>query len=278
MIEQYYTGNKKVLLIWFKNTAFIDKNGNIIKKEKYGTFWDGIDYNNLNKEGSTIFRSGKKPEQLLQRIIEMSTEPGDIVLDYHLGSGTTAAVAHKMDRQYIGIEQLVYGQNDSIVRLNNVINGDASGISKSVEWKGGGDFLYCELMKYNEAYMEKIQEAKSSDELLSLWKDISKNSFLNWYINPEMPEEAVKDFKLIGQSANSKQKKLSAEKLEKIKKIEKSFSVIKEISEGLEKQKKLLAELLNKNQLYVNLSEIDDKDFQVSSEDKKLNNLFFSED
>ena len=254
LIEQYYTGNKKVLLIWFKNTAFIDKNGNIIKKEKYGTFWDGIDYNNLNKEGGTIFRSGKKPEQLLQRIIEMSTEQGDIILDYHLGSGTAAAVAHKMGRQYIGIEQLAYGKNDSIIRLNNVINGDVSGISKSVDWKGGGDFLYCELMKYNEAYIEKIQKAKSSDELISLWKDISKNSFLNWYINPEVPEEAVKDFILIGQSANSKQQ---------------------EISEGLEKQKRLLVELLNKNQLYVNLSEMDDKDFQVSSEDKRLNNLFF---
>ena len=301
-IEQYYTGNKKVLLIWFKNTAFIDESGNVVKKEKYGTFWDGIDYNNLNKEGNTVFRSGKKPEQLLKRIIEMSTEKGDIVLDYHLGSGTTVAVAHKMGRQYIGVEQLGYGNSDSVVRLNNVIKGDPSGISKFVDWKGNGNFLFCELMKYNEVYMDKVQTAKSSKELVSLWKDISKNSFLNWYINPEVPEEALKDFIKIGEGAigtldqrkagsskinssskigNSHKSVASQDELEEWKNqkyIEKTFrTVLSGGNTGLEKQKRLLAELLNKNQLYVNLSEIDDKDFQVSTEDKKLNNLFFSE-
>jgi len=178
----------------------------------------------------------------------MFTQQGDIVLDYHLGSGTTAAVAHKMGRQYIGIEQLDYGKNDSVVRLQNVIKGDKSGISKAVNWQGGGDFICCELMKYNEAFMDKIQSAKTSEELVELWKDIAENSFLNWYVNPEMPEEAVNDFIEIGESEN-----------------------------GLEKQKKLLAELLNKNQLYVNLSEIDDEDFGVSDEDKKLNRLFYGE-
>ena len=298
-IEQYYMGNKKVLLIWFKNTAFIDESGNVVKKEKYGTFWDGINYNNLNKEGNTIFRSGKKPEQLLKRVIEMSTKPGDIVLDYHLGSGTTVAVAHKMGRQYIGVEQLDYGQNDSSVRLNNVIKGDTSGISKSVDWKGGGDFLDCELMKYNEVYMDKIQDAKSSTELVKLWKDISKNSFLNWYVNPEIPEEALNDFIKIGEEkegnflnqnkektkvsrkiiAGQKQATNQAKEWKNQKYIEKTFgAVLKDGKTSLEKQKRLLAELLNKNQLYVHLSEIKDKDFKVSKADKHLNNLFFGED
>ena len=142
LITQYYTGNKKVLLIWFSSTAFINTKGNVIKKEKYGTFWDGIDYNNLSKEGETFFPSGKKPEQLLQRIIEMSTEENDLVLDFQLGSGTTCAVAHKMSRQYIGIEQLDYGKNDSVVRLKNVLKGDSTGISKAVDWKGGGEFVF----------------------------------------------------------------------------------------------------------------------------------------
>ena len=276
-IEQYYTGNKKVLLIWFKHTAYIDVQGKVVKKEKYGTFWDGIDYNNLNKEGNTVFRSGKKPEQLLKRIIEMSTEKSDIVLDYHLGSGTTAAVAHKMGRQYIGIEQLDYGKNDSLVRLSNVIKGDTSGISKSVDWKDGGDFISCELMKYNETYMDKIQEAKSSKELIALWKDIAQNSFLNWYVNPEIPEEALNDFILVGQSdTDSEQQDFSDTELKKIKRIEKDFPAIKETTKGLEKQKRLLAELLNKNQLYVPLSEIKDQGFSVSQEDKKLNKLFFN--
>ena len=103
-------------------------------------------------------------------------------------------------------------------------------------------------MKYNEVYMDKIREAKSSKELVSLWKDISKSSFLNWYVNEKQPEEAVNNFIKIGKD-----------------------------KEGLRTQKNLLAKLLNKNQLYVNLSEIDDISFNVSKEDKKLNELFYQE-
>jgi len=103
-------------------------------------------------------------------------------------------------------------------------------------------------MKYNEAFMDKIQAVKTSKKLVKLWKDIAGNSFLNWYVNPEIPEDAVNDFIEIGKAEN-----------------------------GLKKQKKLLAELLNKNQLYVNLSEIDDEDFKVSDEDKELNRLFYGE-
>ena len=92
-------------------------------------FWTDISTINLNKEGGVDLANGKKPEKLLKRIIQLVTKEGDIVMDYHLGSGTTAAVAHKMKRQFIGVEQLNYGENDSVVRLKNVINGDNSGIS-----------------------------------------------------------------------------------------------------------------------------------------------------
>ena len=184
-------------------------------------------------------------------------------MDFHIGSGSSVATAHKMGFQYIGIEQLYYGKNDSVIRLQNVVGKktkpkgemfnmvkyDKSGISKIINWQGGGDFIYCELMKYNEAYMDRIQPAKSSEELVELWKDIAENSFLNWYVNAEMPEEAVNDFVEIGKTEN-----------------------------GLDKQKKVLAELLNKNQIYVNLSEIDDEDFGVSEEDKKLNQSFYGGD
>ena len=261
LTELFYKGKQKRLVTWLKDTAEVDETGQMLRKEEYGTFWDYINWNNLNKEGSLSFPNGKKPEELLEIIILMSTQLNEIILDYHIGSGTSCAVAHKMGRQYIGIEQLDYGKNDSVVRLQNVIGKrkkdslieeykdyDKSGISKSVNWQGGGDFIYCELMKYNEAFMDKIQSAKTSDELLEIWKDIAKNSFLNWYVNPEMPKEAVNNFMEIGRFEN-----------------------------GLEKQKKLLAELLNKNQLYVNLSEIDDEDFKVSEEDKKLNQSFYGE-
>jgi len=190
----------------------------------------------------------QKPERLMQRILEMASQEGDIVMDFQLGSGTTAAVAHKMKRQYIGVEQLDYGKNDVVTRLQRVIKGDKTGISKDVKWPGGGDFVYCELMKYNEAFMERIEAAKTSKELVKIWKEMAEGSFLNWYVNPQMPEHAVKDFEAIGQE-----------------------------EDGLKKQKRLLAELLDKNQLYVNLSEIDDPRFKVSDEDKALNKAFYGE-
>ena len=270
------------------------KKGTAIKFKSISNFYNFSGaVGNCRLEGNVEMRNGKKPEQLLKRIIEMSTKKGDIVLDYHLGSGTTAAVAHKMGRQYIGIEQLDYGKNDSLVRLKNVIKGDLSGISKSVDWKGGGDFISCELMKYNETYMDKIQEAKSSKELIALWKDIAQNSFLNWYVNPEIPEEALNDFIAIGRADSRVCGNDSRTKSHKIINIADSRmrgndrqdgndSRNKEDTKngkdnevGLEKQKRLLAELLNKNQLYVPFSEIKDQSFNVSQEDKKLNKLFF---
>ena len=183
-----------------------------------------------------------KNELLMQRVIEYTAKEGDIVLDFHLGSGTTAAVAHKMGRQYIGIEQMNYAEALPVERLNKVIAGEQGGVSKSVNWQGGGDFIYCELMQYNQAYMDKIGSAHSSEELIALWQDIAENSFLNWYVNEEMPQEAVNDFIAIN---------------------------------DVEKQRHCLAELLDKNQLYVNLSEIEDADFAVNAEDKVLNKTFY---
>ena len=183
-----------------------------------------------------------KNELLMQRIIEYTTKEGDIVLDFHLGSGTTAAVAHKMGRQYIGIEQMDYAETLPVERLKKVIAGEQGGISETINWQGGGDFIYCELMPYNQAYIDKIQTAQSSEELVALWKDIAENSFLNWYVNEETPQEAIDDFIAI---------------------------------DDVEKQKHLLAELLDKNQLYVNLSEIEDGDFAVSEADKTLNRAFY---
>lgn len=226
-----------------------EQNSDETKKVSIENLWlMAADFGNCRHEGGVELKSGKKPEKLLHRIFQMATEKGDIVLDFYLGSGTSVAVAHKMKLQYIGIEQLYYNKNDSTVRLQNVIAGDQTGISETVNWRGGGDFIYCELMKYNEAFMDRIQAAKSSEELVQIWREMAEGSFLNWYVNPSMPEEAVRDFEAIGREPN-----------------------------GLEKQKRLLAELLDKNQLYVNLSEIDDAQFGVSEEDKALNKAFYGE-
>ena len=135
-----------------------------------------------------------KSEYLIARVLELGSDVGDIVLDFHLGSGTTASAAHKMDRQYIGIEQMDYITGVTVPRLNKVIAGEQGGISKSTDWQGGGNFIYCELMQYNEAFIDQIQSAQSSEELLGIWRKMSKESFLNWYVKPEKPEDAESDF------------------------------------------------------------------------------------
>lgn len=244
--EQFYKGNKLRLFSWLKDVSE-KKDGVIYKKELQGTYWDGFNLNNLSKEGRVQLENGKKPEALLQRIIDMATGKNDIVLDYHLGSGTTCAVAHKMGRQYIGIEQLDYGENDGVVRLKNVINGDQSGISKSFDWKSGGDFVHVELAKWNEEAKEKILKAKNFKELIALFDKLYKEYFLNYTVK-------VKDFR------------------EKV------------IQEGefknlpLKKQKTLFVEMLDMNQLYVNYSEREDKKYGLSKDDITLTEKFYNQE
>ena len=192
--------------------------------------------------GEDIF-AFPKPTALLKEIILGATffqkDKDAIVLDFHAGSGTTAHAVLELNkedngnRKFILLEQMDYVENVTIPRVEKVMKKENI-----------GDFVFCELMQYNQVYMDKIQSADSSEELVSLWRDIAENAFLNWYINPEVPEEAINDFIAIG---------------------------------DVEKQKHLLAELLDKNQLYVNLSEIGDVDFGVSAEDKALNKAFYGE-
>ena len=139
-----------------------------------------------------------------------------IVLDFFGGSGTTAHAVLELNkdggnRRFIICEQMDYVETVTIERVKKVI-----------EQNNQDDFIYCELMQYNEAYMDKIQAAQSSEELVALWEDIAENSFLNYYVNPKTPEDAAEAFK-----------------------------ATEHIENGLVKQKKCVAELLDKNQLYV---------------------------
>ena len=218
------------------------------KPEHYIPATDSIllseNWTDINVAGNQSEFAHEKNEEILKRILEWLTAKEDIILDFFAGAGTTAAVAHKINRQWIVVEQMDYAENLLVERLNKVIAGEQGGISKSVKWQGGGDFIYCELKEYNQAYVDKIQDAQSSDELEVLWNEIAENSFLNWYVNTEMPQDAVDDFNAI---------------------------------ENLETQKHLLVELLDKNQLYVNLSEIEDADFGVGEKDKALNRVFYGD-
>jgi len=125
----------------------------------------------------------EKNEEILQRMIEWLTEENDIVLDFVLGSGTTATVAHKLKRRYFGIEQINSQIEIAIKRLHNVIKGNKDGISKAVNWQGGGDFVYCELMKWNEAYIDKIRKAKTKAGLAKIWQVMREKAHLSYKLD-----------------------------------------------------------------------------------------------
>ena len=143
--EQFYKDEVCNLFVWLRDTSEII-DGELYKKDLQGTYWDMNAWmKNVTREGNVTFPNGKKPEQLIYQIIDMTTQPRELVLDSFLGSGTTAAVAHKMGRRYIGIELGDHCYTHCLPRLQKVVEGEQSGISKSVEWKGGGGFKFYEL-------------------------------------------------------------------------------------------------------------------------------------
>ncbi|MDO1510782.1 MULTISPECIES: site-specific DNA-methyltransferase [unclassified Neisseria] len=145
VVQHYYISPTIRRVIWLKDTA-VKRGRRIVKLEKAGTYWDGFPLNNLTKEGGVQFPNGKKPELLIRKILELATNPGDLVLDSFAGSGTTGAVAHKMGRRWIMVELGEHCHTHIIPRLQKVIDGtDQGGISKAVNWQGGGGFRYYRL-------------------------------------------------------------------------------------------------------------------------------------
>lgn len=144
--EQFYKGDKCRLFVWLRDTSE-EIDGELFKKDLQGTYWDMNAWmKNVAKEGGVDFPDGKKPEQLVGQIIEMTTSPGELVLDSFLGSGTTAAAAHKLNRGWIGIEMGNHAYSHCKVRLDRVIdNDDPRGITSSVNWQGGGGYKFYEL-------------------------------------------------------------------------------------------------------------------------------------
>ncbi|HPI37012.1 MAG TPA: site-specific DNA-methyltransferase [Ignavibacteriaceae bacterium] len=237
--SNYYIYRGKVLL--FMESRLIEVEGEKAFGELISDIWDDVLPNDIHNEGGVTLRKGKKPEKLLNRLIELCSEDNDVIMDYHLGSGTTCAVAHKMKRQYIGVEQLDYNENDSVTRLKNVINAEQSGISKATNWQGGGSFVYLELKKYNQTFIEQIASASSASELLQIWEQMKVKSFLNYNVDIKKQDEHLEEFKAL----------------------------------SLAEQKQHLCELLDKNQLYVNLSSLNDADFACTEEEKKVTKDFY---
>ena len=244
--------NGQELAFYSKKIRLID--GENVPSIQLSNIWTDVPYEGISKEGNVTLKGGKKPEKLIKRIIEMSTNPGDIVLDFHLGSGTTAAVAHKLNRRYIGCEQLD-SQIDMIKsRLQDVVRGDQTGISKTVNWNPqspeltDGDkyahnsFVYCELAQANQRLVEEIEAATDTKILQRIWQQMQENGFMSYKVTPKMINEHVKEFEEL----------------------------------SLDDQKRFLIECLDKNLLYVPFDEMDDEAYQMSEQDKQLTRQFYA--
>ena len=239
--------SKGIWTVYTKQYLNADNEGNIIKRTQrplgvindYSTTQSSKHMRELF--GTALFKYSK-PEGLMSWLIKVGSNEDDIILDFFMGSATTQTVAHKMNRRYIGIEQMDYINTVSVPRLQKVIEGEQGGISKDVEWQGGGSFVYCELKELNQKYVDKILQAKTDDELMNIRKGLFKTGFISHKVDPSDINENVKEYDNL----------------------------------FFDDKKKLLLELIDKNKLYVNYSDIDDEDMQVSEEEKEFTHSFYS--
>lgn len=238
--------------IYTKQYFNCDKDGNISPRtnqplpviEKYSTTQSNKHLKSLF--GKSIFNYSK-PEGLIYELLTWATQPGDLVLDFHLGSGTTAAVAHKMGRRYIGIEQMDYIEDITVARLQKVLDGEQGGISQEVGWTGGGSFVYCELLENSAQLIRKIQQATVN----TIYK---------------VKEEIYSDYRIVPYLTK-----------EELKAADQEFLAFRsEGEEGLNKQKELLIRIVDKNKLYVNYSDIRDEDYDIDDADLAFSSSFYS--
>ncbi|MFT2649872.1 DNA methyltransferase [Helicobacter pylori] len=220
----------------------------VAEGRKSSTFWDGseVGYNlNGDAEIKQLFNGNKvfnnpKPEALISRILEISTQENDLVLDFFAGSGTTCAVAHKMKRRYIGIEQMDYIETITKERLKKVIEGEQGGISKKCDFKGGGSFVYAELKEVNLEVKKQILNAKSTNECLKIFNDLNER-FLK-----------RTDCDIDG---------IHSEEFQNL---------------DLNEQKRIYCALLDSNEDYLNLGDMDEDAWGIDGITKKYNEIFYS--
>ncbi len=259
--------NHDTILFYAKDSKRLDFIKNYIPKEEFKKIavsqaerypiedvWNGNEYDDLNSiaivsfSGETVSKmlnkedevKGQKSEKLIERIFKAHTKPGDIVLDFFGGSGTSSAVAHKMGLQYIVCEQLEEHIDISLRRMSKVISGEQSGISKRNNWEGGGSFIYCELLEEGFELIEEIEGA--TEETIQAVKDKLYN------------DNRIVPF-------------ITKEELEK---VDSEFQDM-----NLEEKKKVLCLLVDKNKLYVNLSDLEDENYNIKDEDKNFTRSFY---
>ncbi len=183
-----------------------------------------------------------KPEGLVMEILNYTTQEGDLVMDFFAGSGTTLAVAHKMNRRYVGIEQMHYIESITKERLKKVLAGEQGGISKAVGYQGGGSFIYLELAPLNAKIKEQITKAESQKELELLLDKIKKEAFLDYRVKLK---EDLKD---------------------------PSYQ-----NASLEEQKLILKACLDKNMDYILYENMSDSAYKIDEKTQELNKIFYGE-
>jgi adenine-specific DNA-methyltransferase len=197
----------------------------------------------INRKGADYIKkldiefNYSKPVELIEYLISIvNTEKTDIVLDFFAGSGTTAEAVLRVNssdegkRQFILCEQMDYIETVTVPRVCKVMENNKE-----------GEFVYLELKKYNQIFVEQIESVKDTKALLKIWEEMKTKSFLNYNVDLQKQEAHIEGFKAL----------------------------------TLAEQKQHLVELLDKNQLYVNLSSLNDKDFAVSAEEKKATKEFY---
>ena len=224
MIVQKYRGTGRRQRSVWDDKEFVNERGTEHIKQMFGR--DGFAY--------------PKSEWLIKRVLEVGSSEGDLVLDFCLGSGTTASVAQKMNRRWVGIEQMDYVETVAKERLKKVVAGELGGISQSVDWQGGGSFVYFELKKYNQEYVERIMEATSLKELEDIYVEMRNNAFLKFWFDRSHFEKD-EDFRQL----------------------------------DLDGRKNDLADVLDENQLYLNYADIGDTRHKVTTDEKALTDNFY---
>lgn len=200
-----------------------------------------------NEDASTHLRnmginfSYSKPESVVAYFVRAVTKENDWVMDFFVGSGTTAAVALKMKRRFIAVDQMDYIGTETLRRLQKAIEGEQGGISQAVNWLGGGSFVYCELAKANEQFIDDIEAAETHEALTAIWKQMQATGFLNYKINLSSFDENATDFAAL----------------------------------SLDDQKRFLMECLDKNMLYIPVSDMESEEYTISEEDKRLTKEFY---
>lgn len=215
---------RKPKTIWADSKYDASSHGTILLKEMFG--------------GQKLFSYPKSIYTIID-ILKITTnfQSNDLILDFFAGSGTTGHAVLKLNKQDGGNRKFIL-----VEQLNEHIEVCKERIQKVLQKENiESDFVYLELMKWNENFIDKIQKAKTKEELIKLWETMKKKAFLSYKVDIKTVDENAKDFADL----------------------------------SIEDQKRFLLECLDKNHLYVNYSEIDDEEYEINEEDKKLNKEFY---